>query len=145
MENKDIRRSTKCLLLIAILFLNLRALSQTISMDSDFITWKLSEVRNTVTGEKTRSSDVFKSSPDSLVWMHDNGKAIDKLHIDSKFETWPDVSADGSASFNVVWKNIPGRIAFLRDHGEAKITTEFFKGKVNVAPYEFSVSQVTKD
>jgi len=147
MKNRDMSKWIRGtgMLLYLILLLNLPASGQTISMDSDFITWKLSEVRNTVTGEKGRSSDVFKSSPDSLVWMHDNGKAIDKLHIDSKFETWPDVSADGSASFNVVWKNIPGRIAFLRDHGEAKITTEFFKGKVNVAPYEFSVSEVIKD
>jgi hypothetical protein len=135
----------QALFLLLILFSNFQALSQTISMDSDFITWKLSEVRNTITGEKALSSDVFKSSPDSLVWIHDNGNPIDKLHIDSKFETWPDVSADGSASFNVVWKNIPGRIAFLRDHGEARIMTEFFKGNVNVAPYEFSVSEVIKD
>jgi len=136
MENRDVSKWIKGtgMLLYLILLLNLPASGQTISMDSDFITWKLSEVRNTVTGEKARSSDVFKSSPDSIVWMHDNGKAIDKLHIDSKFETWPDVSADGSASFNVVWKNIPGRIAFLRDHGDARITTEFSKAMSTSLP-----------
>jgi hypothetical protein len=134
-----------CTMLFLLLFINLRALGQTISMDSDFITWKLAEVRNTLTGETTISSDVFKSSPDSLVWVRDNGKVIDKLHIDSKFETWPDVSADGAVSFNVVWKNIPGTIGFQRNHGEATIVTEFIKNNVNVAPYEFSVSQVIKD
>jgi hypothetical protein len=115
------------------------------SIDSDFITWKIAEVRNTVTGEKAISSDVFKSSPDSLIWVSDQGRVIDKLHIDSKFETWPDVSADGSTSYNVIWKKIPGTIAFRRDHGEAKIVTEFIRNNVNVAPFEFSVSQVIKD
>jgi hypothetical protein len=125
--------------------MSLPVLSQTISMDTDFITWKISGVRNTVTGVSGVSNDMFKSSPDSIVWVSNNGKAIDKLHIDSKFETWPDVSTDGSVSFNVVWRSIPGTIAFQRNHGEARIITQFIKNNVNAAPYEFSVSNVVKD
>ncbi len=106
---------------LLVLGISTQALGQSISMDSDFITWKIAEVRNTITGEKTTTGDMFKSSPDSLIWVRDNGKAIYKLHIDSKFETWPDILADGSESFNVIWKNTQGRIAFRRDHGEAKI------------------------
>jgi hypothetical protein len=131
-----------CLLFLA---LALESPGQTFSVEDDYLIWKTSECRNTQTNKTTVQSGMFKSGIDSIVWVFDNGKMSDALPVISKEGSWLNVSEDGYTVFGVDWKNIAGTVRFQRSNGQTKIIMEFIKDKVNVTPYEFTVSQIEKN
>jgi hypothetical protein len=82
---------------------------------------------------------------DSIVWVQDNGRMSGALVVISKQETWLNTDEDGSTTFSVVWKQIPGTVRFQRSNGQTRITMEFIRNNVNLMPYEFTVSQIIKN
>lgn len=116
-----------------------------LSIDTDYLTWSASQVLDTKTGLKKISSDYFKTSPEDLEWTTDDGKTVYRLPIISKHQTWPDITTDGTTTFDVTWKGINGTIMFQRSNGDTRIVTTFTKDGVNTAPYEFQISDVTKN
>ena len=121
------------------------SIAQTLSVNTDTLVWQVTGFYNSSTGNEASLASQFTSQPDAILWSQNSGSQLDTFTINSQSGTWADASQDGSVTFNVTWKTLSGTLQFQRVNGQASIVMSIMKDGANITPFQFSVSQVTKN
>lgn len=119
--------------------------AQTLSADTDSLTWKASGFHNITKNEDVTAYSEFSSNSAKIIWSQNGGADINEFPVTSIQGSWTDVTQDGSILFNVTWNSLPGAIQIARAEGQVTITLIINKNGANITPFTFSINDVAKN
>jgi hypothetical protein len=120
------------------------ASAQILSPATDTLRWESNGFDNLSNQETVTHESTFTTGTNSIVWDQLDGESTYTFTVLSQQGEWNNVSQDGSTVFTVNKGSSTGTLTFQRVNGELKVSMEFIKNGVNVMPYVFTVSAVTK-
>ena len=106
--------------------------------------WPVSQALDLGTGRTIAYHGTFVVTDAEVRWQQRN-KAVDYVFtVTGSSGTWPDLTADGSAALNVLFRGRPGTITFSRSGGVAQIRISINAASGEIFPFQFIADAIQK-
>ena len=106
--------------------------------------WSVSQALDLGTGRTIAYHGTFVVTDSEVRWQQRN-QAVDYVFIvTGSSGTWPDLTADGTAALNVVFRGQPGTVTFSRTGGVAQIRVRINASGGEIFPFQFIADAIQK-